>query len=144
MKKTVILIIVLVSCIIISFYLAYQTYGSEKKDLSQFNSQFEGYYEKEVYGADLATIINKVIDNNTKYKIEKDQKGNYIDNGKDSIRLEIALLDAKKVYSVEKIYSLGTERFVESYNTAKFKCTKMEYHKKTGKVKYLLFEQTTD
>ena len=35
------------------------------------------------------------------------------------------------------------DKFVQYYNQIKFKCTKIEYHKSTDKVKYMLIEQIT-
>ena len=42
---------------------------------------------------------------------------------------------------MEQIYNSGTEQFVQYYGNIKFKCSKIEYHKKTGRIKYILFEQ---
>ena len=42
---------------------------------------------------------------------------------------------------MEQIYKQGTEQFVQFFINEKFKCSKVEYHKKTGKIKYMLFEQ---
>ena len=58
--------------------------------------------------------------------------------------MDIYIIDSDTTYSIEKIYSLGTERFVQNFNLAKFKCTKIEYHEKSKKVKYLYFEQTSN
>ena len=40
-------------------------------------------------------------------------------------------------------YNGGMENFIQYYNQIKFKCTIIEYHKDTNKVKYMLFEQIT-
>lgn len=42
---------------------------------------------------------------------------------------------------MEMFYNAGTEQFVEYYRNIKFKCSKIEYHKNTGRVKYMYFEQ---
>ena len=98
------------------------------------NRQYEDYYEKEIYGTDLATLINRVVDANTKNEVEKDEKGQYIDNGKNSIRIDIHFLDDDRIHTLEEIYNSDTGVFVQYYNQIKFKCTKIEYHKQTGKV----------
>lgn len=144
MKKVIILFFVLITCIIISFLCAYNTYISDKNKLISFNAEYERYYNKEIYGAELATIINKVTNNNSIYNIEKDNKGNYVEDKENSIKMDIYIIDSDTTYSIEKIYSLGTERFVANFNTAKFKCTKIEYHNQNNKVKYLYFEQTSN
>lgn len=144
MKKAIIVILVLIFCILISFSCAYNTYKSQENNLKQFNGEYEYYYNREIYGAELATIINKIMNNNSKYNILKDEKGNYIENEESSIKMDIYIIDSDTTYSIEKIYSLGTERFVQNFNSAKFKCTKIEYHDKSKKVKYLYFEQTSN
>ena len=54
------------------------------------------------------------------------------------------MLDNDKTYTMETIYNGGMDKFIQYYRDIKFKCTKIEYHKLTGKVKYMLFEQTTE
>ena len=143
MKKVVIIITVLLICILFSFSYTYYTYQKNRKELASINRGYEAYYEKQISGTDLATVINKVTDNNTKNQVAKDEKGKYIENDSDSIKLDIYISQNDTKYSVEQIYALGTERFVQSFGTAKFKCTKIEYHDKSKRVKYLLFEQTS-
>ena len=105
------------------------------------NLQFEKYLNKEVYGTDIATAINKAIDNNTKNEIEKNNKGIYLNNNKNSINIEIKMSDNDSIYQMETIYNNGIQNFINYYGNIKFKCTNLEYHKSTNKVKYLLFEQ---
>ena len=42
---------------------------------------------------------------------------------------------------MEAFYNTGMDDFKEIYRNVKFKCTKIEYHEKTKKIKYMLFEQ---
>lgn len=144
MKKAIIVILVLIFCIVISFSTAYNTYKSQERELSNFNNEYEYYYDREIYGAELATIINKITNNNSKYNVQKDSKGNYIEDEQNSIKMDIYIIDSDTTYSIERIYSLGTERFVQNFNSAKFKCTKIDYHEQSKKVKYLYFEQTSN
>ncbi len=144
MKKLAIFFLILVIIVVgISYmYLNYKaTYNQAKRD----NMQFESYYNQEIYGTDLATIINKAVDSNKNNEIQKDNKGKYINNDKDSINIDIKMLDDNgTIYSMEKIFNGGTSTFVQYYSQIKFKCTKLQYHQKTNKVKYLLFEQITE
>lgn len=144
MKKAIIIFIILILCVLISFLYAYNTYTAQARELSNYNKAYEHYYNKEIYGLELATIINKVIDNNEKNNIAKDEKGNYVEDSDNSIKVDIYIIDTDEVYNAEKIYSLGTERFVQNFNTTKFKCTKIEYHEKSKKIKYLYFEQISN
>ena len=140
MKKIFIfLAIVLVIVAIVSFQ--YISYKNEYNIIQNENAEFEEYKDKEVYGLNVGTMINKVVDKNTKNKIEKDDNGNFIQNDSNSIEIEIYMTDNETTYKMETIYNAGTEQFVQYYANIKFKCSKVEYHKDTGRLKYMLFEQ---
>ena len=140
MKKIFIfLAIVLVIVAIVSFQ--YISYKNEYNIIQNENAEFEEYKDKEVYGLNVGTMINKAVDKNTKNKIEKDDNGNFIQNDSNSIEIEIYMTDNETTYKMETIYNSGTEQFVQYYGNIKFKCSKIEYHKNTGKIKYMLFEQ---
>ena len=142
MKKIIIfLVVVLIIVAIISYmYLNYKFKYSETK---RENIQYESYYQQEIYGADLATLINKATDDNVKNKVEKDNQGRYIDNKENSIKVDIKFIDDDSIHTMEEIYNSGISIFVQYYNQIKFKCMEIEYHEKTGKVRYLYFEQIT-
>lgn len=142
MKKIIILIIALVIAIVAGLY-GYFTYNNQVNNIKKTNTEYETYYNKEIYGAEFATIINKAIDNNEKYAISKDNKGKYIENDKDSIKIDIKIIDNNTVYDMETIYNGGISNFVANFNMIKFKCTNITYHKETGKIKYMYFEQIT-
>ena len=142
MKKILILIISFVIVIVAGIY-GYFTYNNQLNIIKKQNAEYESYYNTEIYGAELATIINKAINNNEKYSIEKDNKGKYIENNKNSIKIDIHIIDNNTVYDMESFYSGGINKFVENFNTIKFKCTDIQYHSETGQIKYMYFEQIT-
>lgn len=142
MKKIAIFFVIIVFIVVAMFYL-YMNYTNNYYNIKKENQQFESYYQEETYGTNLASIINKAIDNNEKNKIEKDQKGKYIENDTNSINMDIKMLDNDKTYSMEKIANGGISTFTLYYSEIKFKCTKIDYHEKTGRIKYMLFEQIT-
>ncbi len=142
MKKNIILlsiVIVIISLVAIN----YISYKNKYNEVKNYNLEFEKSYQKEIYGIDLTTLINKVINNNEKNNVEIGQDKKYINNETDSIRIDIKMIDIdiNQIYSMETLYNGGIEQFVQHYGNIKFKCTKIEYHKKTGKVSYLYFEQ---
>jgi len=117
----IILILTLTLCIIISFSCAYNAFKSQEIDIKNFNNEYEYYYNKEIYGAELATIINKITNNNTKYNIQKDEKGNFIEDTQNSIKMDIYIIDSDTVYSIERISpSLTVSIFSEP--SSKYKC----------------------
>ena len=142
MKKIFIFfaIVIIIICIIFGLYINYKAnYNRAKKQ----NLEFEKYYKKEIYGTDLATIINRAINSNQKNEVQKNNKGIYQNNDKNSINIEIKMIDNDSTYKMETIYNGGIQNFVKYYNDIKFKCMKIEYHKNTKKVKYMFFEQIT-
>ena len=141
MKKNI-FIITTIALIIVAI-LGYNFYQyKELKNIAEKNNKvYNSFYDQEVLGTDLATLINKAIDNNEKNNIEKDEKGNYIDNEKTSIKIDIKFLELEKVIPMESINKQDVIQFVQNFGAMKFKCTKIEYHKSTQNVKYMYFEQ---
>ena len=142
MKKFIIFLVVILMIIatISYIYLNYKvSYNLAQKE----NYQFESYYNQEVFGPDVATVINKAVDKNSINNILKDNKGNFIENDTNSIKIDIKFLDDDKTHKMEEIFNNGIGTFMQYYSQIKFKCTKIEYHKTTKKVRYMLFEQIT-
>ena len=129
--------------IITSISYIYLNYKMDYNSTRMKNMEYSNYYQQEINGTELSTLINKVVDNNVKNDVEKDEKGNYIDNGKDSIKVDIKFTDDDNVHTLEEIYKSGIETFISYYNEIEFECTKIEYHQLTNKVSYLYFEQIT-
>lgn len=142
MKKLAIFFLILV-IIVVGISYMYLNYKVNYYEAQRENKQFESYNGQEIYGSELTTIINKAIDNNENNEIQKDSKGKYINNDDNSIQIDIKMLDNDKTYSMETLYSGGMDKFVQYYSEIKFKCTKLDYHQVTNKVKYMLFEQIT-
>ena len=143
MKKLA-LFFLFVIIIVAGISYMYLNYKANYNQAQKQNKQYESYLEQEVYGFDLTTVINKAVDNNKNNNIEKDKQGYYINNDNNSIQIDINILDNEKTYKMETLYSGGMDQFVRFYGDIKFKCIKLEYHKKTNKVKYMLFEQITE
>lgn len=141
MKKIIICILsVFLVIICIVCYSIYQ----KNENIAQIgadNKVYESYYNKEVLGTDIISLINKATDSNEKNDVEVDKDGNYIENDRNSIRVEIKFQELEKVITMERINNIGIEKFWSNYGALSFKCTKIDYHKKTHKVKYMYFEE---
>lgn len=142
MKKIAIFFLCVI-IIIVGISYMYLNYKANYYEAKKENEQFSSYYNKEVQGTVVATLINKAYDNNLTQNVSKDTKGKFIGNDTNSIKIEIKMLDVDKTYDMETLYSGGIDNFVKYYGQITFKCTKIEYHQKTGKVKYMLIEQIT-
>lgn len=143
MKKLIIFFAVII-VIISAISLIYFNYKAEYNMAKRSNMEFEQYLNKEIDGMEVATAINKAVDNNEKYEISKNNKGIYLGDNENSIRIEIKMTDDNSVYQMETIYNSGIQNFINYYGNIKFKCTNIEYHNSSNKVKYILFEQISE
>ena len=141
MKKTILALFTTIIIVVTIICVNYYSYISEYKSILKENEEFEQYEDKEIYGIELGTLINKVIDKNMKNKIEQDEKNIFIPNEENSIQIDIYMVDSDQTYKMETFYNAGMEQFIQYYGNIKFKCSKIEYHSNTKRVKYLLFEQ---
>ena len=141
MKKWIFFIIAILLAILAIIVYKYNTYNSEIQKIKRLNKEFETFIDGEITGTSLITLINKSVDLNKKNNIGLDSKNHYIDNGRNSIIIEIKFLDSEDIFRMEQINSLGSGIFIKNYAAETFKCTKKEYHEKTNIIKYMLFEQ---
>ena len=133
MKKVILVLFTIIAIIIAIICIKYYSYKKEYDSVLKENAEIEKFTDKEIYGIDLGTLINKVIDKNTKNKI--------IANEEDLIEIEIYMQDNETTYKMETFYNAGMGKFIQYYGNIKFKCSKIEYYENTKKIKYLLFEQ---
>ena len=141
MKKLAIIFFIGIIMIVGIAYM-YLNYKASYNEARKENNQFESYYNKEFYGADVVTLINKAYDNNLTNAVEKDENGIFKENDTNSIKIDVKMLDNDTTYNMETLYSGGMDIFAQYYNSIMFKCTKIEYHS-NKKIKYMLIEQIT-
>lgn len=141
MKKIVIFILLIMLTIVAIIGANVYNYNIKKNEAIRNNKKYESFYNVEILGTDLASLINKIEDSNVKNNVEKDENGKYIDNKENSIKLEVKFLETEEIIQLETIKKIGMKQFIQNFGAMSFKCTKIEYHQKTGKVKYMFFEQ---
>lgn len=132
MKKTILTIATIIVIVVTIICVKYSSYMSDYNSVLAENAEFEEYTETEIYGTELATLINKAIDKNTKNKYKEDYN---------SIEIEIYMIDNEQTYKMEAFYNSGIEQFMLYYRDIKFKCSQIKYNEKTKEIQYLLFEQ---
>ena len=110
---------------------------------SEENRYYQQLLNKEITGTELSSVINKVIDSNKKNELSLDDKKLYIENDSNSIVVEITFRyeEGTKTIRGEKIYNGEVRNFISYYGSVKFKCTKIEYHESTKKVKKVYIEE---
>ena len=124
MKKIILLILAILAIIIATISYLYMTNKANYEMAQKQNVQYESYYQQEIYGPDLATLINKAVDDNNKNDVEKTKKGKYIENTTNSINIDIKFTDDNTIHAMEEIYNGGISTFIQYYNQIKFKCTR--------------------
>lgn len=142
MKKTIAIVLVILCVVSICAYFYVKNIQVQKKEIAQFNSEYEYYNDENLNGLDITTLINKATSNNEKYEIEKDEEGLYILDDNYSIEIYITMIINDTTYRMERISQLGTDSFVEYFGSVGFKCTKVEYHESTGRIASMTFEAT--
>ena len=140
MKKSLYIIIIIFIIIIGATFIFLSNLQGIYKENQKENYIYEKYLDKEVMGTDVATLINRAVNNNEKYNIQKDEKGNYIDDNKYCIKIYIKLQTDGKFYNMETIYSNNVAEFVKNFNLENFKCTKISYHDLTKRISNVYFE----
>ena len=143
MKNKILLVLTIFMVILaISCYIVYQ-YRSNIIENQKINNQYKSYYQAQVLGTELVSIINETEDINSKNEILKNDEGLYIDNQENSIKMYIEFIykDEYKTLEIEKILKDGIENFIKNYGAQSFKCTKITYHEKTKNVKEITFTE---
>lgn len=141
MRKTTLIIVSIILVILFVTINSIWNKQAEIRSIQQKNKIYEYYLDKEIYGTEVVSLINKVINENEKNNVPKDAKGYYIDDEKTSIEIELNMITIEKTYPMEVIYNNDITKFVENFNLILFKCSNIEYHEKTGSVKKIIFEQ---
>lgn len=141
-NKILLIIIVFVVILIVSVYGIY-TYRKDILESQKINNEYKSYYNEQIIGNDLLSIINKTADIDAQYGIQKNDEGMYIENDTNSIKIYVKFKykDDYRVLEMEKIINGGIENFAKAYSTANFVCTEITYHEKTNNVKALTFTE---
>lgn len=140
MKKTLIIMLILFVAILAAVSITVVDLQQTGKQVKQFNQIFEEYKDKSLLGSEVASLINKAIDNNEKNQISKNDKGIYQEDGKYSVQILVKLEKEGEYFTMERINALKITEFVKNFSLQDFKCTGIEYHKETKRVSKVYFE----
>lgn len=143
MKKGLILILIILAVGVITAVTYISNQYTVTSSIQKINKEYEFYKDKDLLGTDVTTAINKAINFNEKNEIQKDEKGFYIENDTNSIKIEVIMYneDEPKTYQMETIEKVGINGFTNNFNLVDFTCSKIEYHSKTKMVSLIVFEQ---
>lgn len=140
MKKQTIIIIgtLIVILLLVAFAVAQNV--QKERQVASYNNQYEKYQNKQIYGTDVATLINKAMNENEQNGVEKDEKGYYISNNANSIKIYVKLQAEGNYFPMERIFELGITEFVKNFNIEDFKCTQIKYHSQTGRISEVYYD----
>ena len=141
MKKNLLTIFIIFLIIMTILFAKFVSLRRQNQEIQKFNYGYEFYNKDSLNGLDITTIINKAINNNEKYDVQKDENGYYIED-KNSVEIKIKMIINGKTYPMERIKEIGMEGFTEFFGEVNFKCTGIEYHKENNKVARMTFEST--
>jgi len=141
MKNTIIIFVSIFIIIISSVYGIYLEYQTKNREKVKYNQEYEVYLGKTMLGTEVVTVMNKAIDQNEKNKIPKDEKGYYLGNNENTIKIYLKMATIEKTYPMEEFYKNDMKAFVKNFNLIEFKCSSIKYHEKTGLIKELIFEE---
>ena len=141
MKKQLLIIITIFIIVLALTYGLLISKRNEKAEVQKNNKYYENYLGKELLGTELATIMGKAIEENLNNNVQKDENGLFIENNENSIKIDLKMITIDKTYPMEVIYNNDITLFVQNFNLIKFKCTNIEYHKETGLISKIIFEQ---
>jgi len=143
MKKTIIVFCIIFISILLVVCVSLVQNKENLVNIKEENAEYEQYKDKQVFGTQVASVINKAINENFKNEVVQDEKGFFIPNETNSIEVEIKLLSEGKLdtHRMETIQKVGTSGFVKNFNLILFKCTNIEYHEQTKRVSKIVFEQ---
>ena len=111
--KKIALFFLIITIIVVGISYMYLNYKARYNEAKKANMEFDSYYNQNIMGTDLATIINKAVDNNKNNEIKQDNKGKYINNDENSINIDVKMLDKDETYTMETFYNGGIEKFVQ-------------------------------
>ena len=141
MRKTLLFILITLGIILIALTGILVNRKFAENEAKKPNLEYEYILEKEMYGTDVVTIINKAMNNNQKYEISKDESGNYENDNHYSVQVEINFVGVEKSYTMEQICNVGLEDFMQAFNVSKFKCIDKQYHEATKRLSKIVLQE---
>lgn len=142
MRKNLLIIFVILIIILVIACMKYKDIQATKREVAKFNYDYEEYNKENLNGLDITTLINKAVNNNERFEIPKDEEGLYKLDDENSIEIYVKMIINDTTYRMERINNLGINSFIAYFGEVNFKCTGIEYHKKTGKIAFMTFEAT--
>ena len=115
------------------------------QQIAAFNAQYTSYQKRALYGADVASVINKIIDNNKEHVDNPDYQINWEFKLTEKLELDNTTILPAGTYDQSKysayVAMMNNASYFKEFKSLYFKCTSVEYSNKTGRVNKIVFEQ---
>ena len=118
------------------------------QQLTEFNREYEAFNRRDLWGGQIISVMNKMLDNNSKY-LTLDE-----DNYMMDISVKFTVIDdffnKKKEGTTYSTLASFSQKFAEAQRTEDqltelkrklFKCVSVEYNEETGRVQKMYFEE---
>ena len=125
MNKNIIIFVIIIAIFGMFCYIYSQNKITKNQQII-YKNEYKNLKNEEISGTEFASIINKAIDRNTLNNVPKDNNGLFIDEGENSIIIEVKFVDDENIINVQKIFNNDITKFISIYGKFKFKCTKIE------------------
>lgn len=148
MKKTLILISILVIAVVSCTFAKYTEYSKNKAEIQNINNEFLHYQNSTVQINTIISLMNKAIELNKNNNISQNENLEFIENETNSIKIyleamssnneELVQIPMEKLMLNEKA---GSEKVMLAFSDTKFEMTEKEYHQKTNQIKKIVFSE---
>ena len=118
------------------------------QQLTEFNREYEAFNRRDLWGGQIISVMNKMLDNNNKYATLDE------DNYMMDISVKFTVIDdffnKKKEGTTYSTLVSFSQKFAEAQRTEDqltelkrklFKCVSVEYNEETGRVQKMYFEE---
>lgn len=145
MKKTIIIIlsvfVVILFIVTIVFFMQLDSLKELKKELDSDSEYFLKYNEVQFEVNDFISIMNKAIEINEKYGIQKNEKNTYIEDNKYSVKVYLRLDDREELIPMEKLLlsEQGGSKVINNlFSDIVYRYESIQYHEETKRVKEII------
>ena len=148
MRKILILVIISVITITSIVFVKFAEYSKMKTEVNKINKEYLAYQNSNIQINTIVSLMNKAIEQNKKNNISQNEDKTFNENDTNSIKLyiETKSSDGKQMVKIpmENLIlndKIGVEKVEYAFSDLLFETKDVEYHKKTGQVKQVVFTE---
>lgn len=135
MKKLIPIFIIITIIVCSILFVRNNQLKKSKLEIEKFNNEYLIYENKTIQINTLNTLMNKAVQYNLDNNIEQDEKGAFIENDTNSLKIYIELPKEEMTVSMERLLinkndtSGRTEKVEFAFSESLFKIKSIDYHK---------------